>query len=28
VILVGAFGYLLSTLLRELEIKSTPWKRS
>lgn len=28
VVLVGAFGYLLSTLLRELEIKSTPWKRS
>lgn len=28
VILVGAFGYLLSTLLRELEIVSTPWKKN
>lgn len=28
VILVGAFGYLLSTVLREIEIASTPWKRS
>lgn len=28
VILVGAFGYLLSTVLRDVEIKSTPWKRS